>query len=304
VDDISELLASEGVLLESAKGPIPNVAQLVAGEPIAGSWWAHRASHEIFAAINQLADSADLARTRLVNHKIPLVHRRFWPALVRVAGRFDETALVVVIEHHTRTGAHRATTIPFCDWAPHDVLDAAGRLSEAAAIDMLPAILREQLSARDVDVGPRRARLVSMRIVIEGHDLPGAMFVSEGVLLTNVHVGVQMSNVPDQLVRGDATHARWEIDVSVVADRSDFRGPAVQGKRGERFVYLTWGDVGDDGSFTMFRRAKLMFADIDAVVLDQAVAGGVLVASISLTDERGCPRCARVRPPAISWRCG
>ena len=46
-----------------------------------------------------------------------------------------------------------------------------------------------------------------------------------------------------------------------------------------------------------------MFADIDAGVLDRATAGAVLVASISLTDERGGPRCARVRPPAISWLC-
>ena len=91
--------------------------------------------------------------------------------------------------------------------------------------------------------------------------------------------------------------------MNVVADGSDFRGPAVHGKRGERFVYLTWGDVAEDGTFTMFRRAKLMFADIEAGVLDQATADGVLVASISLTDPCGGPRCARVRPPAISWRC-
>ena len=32
--DLGELLEAEGVLLECAKGPIPNVAQLVAGEPI------------------------------------------------------------------------------------------------------------------------------------------------------------------------------------------------------------------------------------------------------------------------------
>ena len=44
--------------------------------------------------------------------------------------------------------------------------------------------------------------------------------------------------------------------------RAHFRGPAVHGKRGERFLYLTWGDVGPAGEFAMFRRAKLMFADI------------------------------------------
>jgi Family of unknown function (DUF5990) len=58
-----------------------------------------------------------------------------------------------------------------------------------------------------------------MRIVIEGHDLPGAEFVSEGVPLHNVHVAVQVGKEPVGLVRGDANSARWEIDVhAVVAD--------------------------------------------------------------------------------------
>ncbi len=46
------------------------------------------ASHDIFAVINELADSPDVVRTRLVKGKITLVHRRVWPALVRVADRF------------------------------------------------------------------------------------------------------------------------------------------------------------------------------------------------------------------------
>jgi hypothetical protein len=64
----------------------------------------------------------------------------------------------------------------------------------------------------------------------------------------------------------------------------------VQGKKGERFVYLTWGIV-EGGSFSMFRRAKLMLAhlpaDADEVTVD-----------VDLTDECGMPRCARLRPPA------
>ena len=147
-----------------------------------------------------------------------------------------------------------------------------------------------------------------MRIVIEGRDLPGAEFVSEGVPLHNVHVAVQVGKEPVGLVRGDAAAARWEVDVrTVVGDDGaiDLRGPAVQGKKGDRFLYLTWGDVGTDGSFAMFRRAKLMVADIEPELLaDAAHADGVLVASLPLTDERGCPRCARVKPPVISWRAG
>ena len=146
-----------------------------------------------------------------------------------------------------------------------------------------------------------------MRIVIEGHDLPGAAFVSDGVPLRNVHVAVQVGSQPVGLVRGDAARARWEVDVRAVSVDNvvDLRGPAVHGKRGERFFYLTWGDVGADDAFTMFRRAKLMVADIDTELLAKAALDdGLLVATVSLTDELGCPRCARVRPPAVSWRSG
>ena len=89
------------------------------------------------------------------------------------------------------------------------------------------------------------------------------------------------------------------------ADGLDLRGPAIHGKRGERFVYLTWGDVGADGSFAMFRRAKLMVGDIDPALLAAGAADeGTLVGELGLTDGRGGPVCARVRPPAITWRLG
>jgi hypothetical protein len=131
-----------------------------------------------------------------------------------------------------------------------------------------------------------------MRIVIDAHDLPGVEFVSDVVPLHQVHVAVQIGKGPVGLVRGDADTARWEIDVpTVIADGGvDLRGPAVHGKRGERFLYLTWGDVGAGDSFAMFRRAKLMIGDIEPELLAAAVReDGVLVASLSLTDERGGP---------------
>ena len=81
--------------------------------------------------------------------------------------------------------------------------------------------------------------------------------------------------------------------------------PAVFGKKGERFLYLKRGEVGAGGSFARFRRAKLMIGDIEPELLAAAArVDGVLVASLSLADERGGPRCARVKPPVISWRSG
>ena len=136
------MLVEQGVLLESARGPIPNVAELVAGEPIKGSWWGHPAGHAIFAAINELADSPDVIRLRAVNGKITLVHRRLWPALTRLGARFPPARLVAVSEEHTDTGAHRKVETPFPDWVPADVMEIANALSEEEAMAMLPECLR------------------------------------------------------------------------------------------------------------------------------------------------------------------
>jgi hypothetical protein len=142
--DLSARLEEDGVLLESAKGPVANVAELVAGEPISGSWWSHPDSHAIFAAVNELAESPDVVRLRLVNGKVTLVHRRVWPALVRVAEHFPAEQLAAVSEEHTASGKHRKVETPFPDWVPPEVQVAANDLSEADAFASLPECLRRR----------------------------------------------------------------------------------------------------------------------------------------------------------------
>jgi hypothetical protein len=149
------------------------------------------------------------------------------------------------------------------------------------------------------------AKITPVRVVIVGHHLPGRRCLQpHGIVLTNVHVAVQERSTPVGLVVADAPEARWELEVDVVIGPDgelDFRGPLVQGKRGERFIYLTWGDVGQDGSFAMFRRAKLMLNRVDAAVIRGAMQPNAsLVATIDLTDSRGGPRGARVAPPALT----
>ena len=137
-----------------------------------------------------------------------------------------------------------------------------------------------------------------MLLEIRGHHLPGRSWGGDGERRDNVHVGIQIVREPRELVPGDAAAASWTIEVEpIVRDGViDYRGAAVQGRRGDRFVYLTWGDVGADGSFAMFRRAKLMLADIEPFI---TTAEEKITASIDLTDDRGGPRCARLRPPAL-----
>lgn len=134
---------------------------------------------------------------------------------------------------------------------------------------------------------------------MEGRNLPGRAYAGA----SNVHVALQVRREPVGLVAGDASSARWETDVRVVD--GDFRGPAVHGRRGERFVYLTWGDVDADGGFSMFRRAKLVLDRVDPALVGEADSTGQpLTALVSLTDECGAPRCARVDAPALHWRVG
>jgi hypothetical protein len=137
-----DALTEHGMLLESARGPLPNVAELVAGERIRGSWWGHPRSHDIYEAINRLAESPDVVRTRLVNGKVTLIHRRLWPALVAVAERFPPERLAALREEHTDTGVHRVREQAFHDWMPDDALQAGERLSVAEALAQLPACVR------------------------------------------------------------------------------------------------------------------------------------------------------------------
>ena len=127
-------IRKHGVVLESARGPVPSLAQVIAGEPVRGSWWSHPKSPEIFAVTRAVRDSDDVLVCRLIDGKITFVHRRLWPALVRVADRLPSVRLSQLSEVHTRSGRHVTTEVPFPDWVPANVRAEARSLPEAAAI--------------------------------------------------------------------------------------------------------------------------------------------------------------------------
>jgi hypothetical protein len=144
-------------------------------------------------------------------------------------------------------------------------------------------------------------------VEIRGTDLPGRRCGPnpEGRWYENIHVGPGRHPHPAELVPGDAPEARWAFEVTtrVTADGEiDFGGPYVYGRRSERFLYLSWGEVADDGAFELFRAAKLRFSDIDPGLVRRAMEPGRrLVGRLGLTDRKGHPRCARARPPDIAW---
>jgi len=120
-----------GVVLASARGPVPSVAEAVAGQPIIGSWWAHPRGKAIFAALSEIDDADDVRCFKLVDGKVTFVHRRMWPALARLAsdGILAAARVASIQQEHMPTGEHRNLVTPFPDWVPDDVARAASALS-------------------------------------------------------------------------------------------------------------------------------------------------------------------------------
>ena len=138
--------------------------------------------------------------------------------------------------------------------------------------------------------------MAPLRIRIIGERLPGRVCGEHG----NVHLGVQKGKEIVDLVAADAPVARFEINLVRRDDDGDFRGPWVHGKPGDRFLYLVWADVDPaTGEPTMFSRIKIMLAAIPGGLLRSSTTS--LDAYLSLTDAKGRPVAAAVRPPQVTW---
>jgi hypothetical protein len=135
-------IREQGVVLQSARGPVPNVAQFIAGEPIRGSWWGHPAGKEIYAILSALDESPDIVTTRLINRKLTLLHARVWPSVARVSELLGVARLASLHSEHTPSGVHHSFEVDFPGWVPEEVLRDAASLSVTEAFDLLPECLR------------------------------------------------------------------------------------------------------------------------------------------------------------------
>jgi hypothetical protein len=171
---------------------------------------------------------------------------------------------------------------------------------------------------------PRPARrqapvLGPMTVVIEGSELPGLSCQpdGDGTEHRNVHVALYtrsrdqptlaMPGNPWQAAEplpADSPAVRWEVAVVVRQDDDgyDFSGPFVRGVRADRHLGLAWGDVPGDGTLRLFRGAKLRLVEVPPSLIAEAIRPGRrLVARVRLTDAKGYPVCARLRPQYLTW---
>jgi len=133
-----------GVVLQAARGPVPSLAEAIAGGPIRGSWWGHAKGQIIFQAAQAVCESPEVLVCKLIDDKVTYVHRRVWPALVKLAPRFRKAQLARVWEEHTESGAHASRRIAFPRWVPSEVVKEAQSLSIAEAEQVLSVLLVRQ----------------------------------------------------------------------------------------------------------------------------------------------------------------
>lgn len=111
--DPLQFVEQHGVVLEGGRGPRPNLAEAITGEPMRGNWWGHKKGRLIFAATRAVRDCDQVLVCRLVDGKITCIHRRLWPAIVCLANSLDKKTLAAVQEEHSPSGAHRVRTVRF-----------------------------------------------------------------------------------------------------------------------------------------------------------------------------------------------
>lgn len=76
---ILEAVDRDGLLLVHDT-ELPSVTGLVAGEPVAGSWWSHPLANDIFNSLCEIEDQ--LLTLKLISRKQTLVAARLWPDIV------------------------------------------------------------------------------------------------------------------------------------------------------------------------------------------------------------------------------
>jgi hypothetical protein len=131
--------------------------------------------------------------------------------------------------------------------------------------------------------------------------LPGLEFNEH----KQVRLGLQVGRDVEQDVRGNSETAKFSMAIEVVAGKGehllDFRGPAVHGTAGDRFIYLSWGER-DGETWAMFARAKLKITGPLNLLAPQALTSQLpIVAELEMTGASGGPVCASIKSDAVRW---
>lgn len=146
-----------------------------------------------------------------------------------------------------------------------------------------------------------------MIVKVEGINGPGRRCnpAPEHGPYEDVQVGVGRFTDPIGVVPGDTKSVHWQVPVRVVWHQGepDFRGPAVNGKRGDRHLYLNWFNREPNRQLRLFRRGKVMLSSLDPALVEQAQrTGAALQCTVNLTNAKGLPTTARFWAADLDWK--
>lgn len=136
IEEALGFVEQNGIVLESAHGRVPTFVDYVAGERVT-RWWSHPRAQLMFSLTRALRDSPDVLTCRLIDDKVTYVHRRLWPALVKLSGELDQSALGAIREEHLPGGKHQIVVTEFPQWVPAEEMTISKRLTHAEAKSML-----------------------------------------------------------------------------------------------------------------------------------------------------------------------
>lgn len=134
------------------------------------------------------------------------------------------------------------------------------------------------------------------------HSLPGERFGE----YTQARLGIQIKKDVVQDVSADQESVDFEIPVEVVRKEGgyDFKGPWVQGKPGERFGYLCWGER-PNGQWQGIGRAKVALSTLDEGLVEEGLRTGKLRVDVECTDRaKGGPIYASYVNQQTRWSAG
>lgn len=121
-----------------------------------------------------------------------------------------------------------------------------------------------------------------------------------------VYLGIQKGQDVIHITPADRRQVTFQAAVRISQKKDgslNFLGPYTYGSSTQRFLYLSWGEQQPDGTYTMFRRAKIHLSHLSWHDVSKALnANTPLTAELTLTDSRGGPLCASVDADHIQWR--
>ncbi len=135
-EEALRFVEANGIVLESAHGRVLTFVDFVVGERVT-RWWSHPLGRSIFALTRVIRDSPQILTCRLIDRKVTYVHRRVWPALVKLSGEFSKHDLGSIREEHLPNGKHRVITTAFPQWVPAEVMEESEELTARQAEALL-----------------------------------------------------------------------------------------------------------------------------------------------------------------------